>query len=291
MRLASGRGWPPELLGPSRMRQTSITDFAPAPVPAHAPPPPPPPPTATRRRAVSLYDASVVGLIPWVSAGYEGVSYSSEHPPGVTWAHGVRCVNCDLDSAETRSSVLEANSGMVAFAYAAPPCRDLSRAGMRWWRRKWHANPNFQEEAIERIRVARSLLESFGAPYFIIGSGNSVLDARWRHRDATFQPWQFGGWITASTPHPLHPTIVPRCDAYTQKQALWVGGGFRLPPKRAVVPTFKLVKKRGIKRRISPMASWRARAARRGVPFGFSTAVQARLAAAVDPQVRQTPLR
>ncbi len=130
------------------------------------------------------------------------------------------------------------------------------------------------------MRAAHALLEAFGAPFFVIGSANSVLDARWRPRDATFQPHEFGGYLDAATPHPLHAAVVPKRDAYTQKQALWTGGGFRVPPRRAVPPTYRLVKKRGVRRRISPMASWKARAARRGVPYAFATAVHARLGGA-----------
>ena len=194
--------------------------------------------------------------------------------------HGVWCIHADLNDVHSREAIRRENAGDVAFAYAAPPCRDLSRVGMRWWKRKKEANPNFQSEAIRRVRDAYTLLEDFDAPFFVIGSANSVLDARWRLRDATFQPHEFGAYLDAATPHPLHAAVVPKRDAYTQKQALWTGGGFRVPPRRAVPPTYKLVKKKGVKRHISPMASWKARAARRGVPYGFATAVHARMGGA-----------
>jgi hypothetical protein len=192
----------------------------------------------------------------------------------------VRCVHCDLDDATCRGAIAVEHAERVAFAYAAPSSRDLSRVGMRWWARKREANPHFQEEAVARVRDAHTLLEALGAPFFVLASANSVLDARWRPRDATFQPHEFGRYLDAAAPHPLHAAVVPKRDAYTQKQALWTGGGFRVPPRRAVPPTYKLVKKKGVKRRISPIASWKARAARRGVPHGFATAVHARLGGA-----------
>lgn len=227
---------------------------------------------------MSLYDESVVGLLPWRDSGYQCFSYSNKHPLGMNWLHGVWCIHADLEDADTKQSILRAHGGDVAFAYAAPPCRDLCRVGMRWWKRKAEQKPDFQVDAIRRVKDAYALLRAMQAPFFVIGSANSVLDRRWRRCDATFQPHEFGAYLAATTPHPLHALVVPARDAYTQRQALWTGGGFGIPTRRPVPPIYKLVKKRGgVTCRISPIGLWKARAARRGVPHGFATAVHARM--------------
>jgi hypothetical protein len=84
----------------------------------------------------------------------------------------VRCVHCDLDDATCRGAIAVEHAERVAFAYAAPSSRDLSRVGMRWWARKREANPHFQEEAVARVRDAHTLLEALGAPVFVLASAH-----------------------------------------------------------------------------------------------------------------------
>jgi hypothetical protein len=227
-----------------------------------------------RRHVISLYDAARIGLMPWRTRGFECFAYEhTERPSSVPrQMHGVTVYRVNLGDAATRAAIARRHDGLVAYAYAAPPSRDLSRVGVRWWPRKRLANPSFQDVALEEVHNVRMLLEGFAAPWIIIYSAASLLSVLWRPPDAIFQPFEFGGYLGDEN-HPEFPGITPRRDAYTQRQGVWLGGGMQMPRRHGVEPIYAHVKRAGRMTRTSPMNLWRAKVARKSLPRGFATAV------------------
>lgn len=175
--------------------------------------------------------------------------------------------------------LLQRYKGKVVFACAFPPTVDVSIAGARWFRRKATKDPEFQVKAVRRIRRVYNFLTELGCPFYVEGPGTGVLKRLWRAADATYQPCDYGGYLPTNDPHPLFPDIIPDQDAYTRKTGVWVGGGFRMPLKRPIKPTWVyFCGKNGKQRRMNPInfSRKKGRAARSSVPRGFSKAVMLR---------------
>ena len=181
------------------------------------------------------------------------------------------------------------NATVPESSMAFPPCTDLSRAGARYWAAKAAARPAFQSDAAELVRHVDAALRALGCAYFIENPAASKLRDLWRPPDLTFEPFWYGGYLSADDAHPRFPAHVPLQDAYTKRTGLWTGGDFgALPPQRRVPPTFKewVEPKTGKKRKISPpMFSGGAegKEARLCTPRGFAEAVAAAF-------VRTTPV-
>ena len=240
---------------------------------------------AGHTHVVSLYDTACTGLQPWRARGFSCYAYVHSDQPNVA-AHvsnGVTVRTVNLALASTMTEIRERHAGHVAFAYAAPPSRDLSYAGMRWWARKSQINPFFQSAALQTVHDTRQLLQDWGCPFFLSMPGSCLVTRMWRSADHLFHPYEFGGYL-GDEDHPSFPGITPRRDAYAQRHALWVGGGLRMPDRKPVVPVWVRKRRRGVWagsprawRRASPMCEWKARYARKALPRGFATALCARL--------------
>lgn len=238
-----------------------------------------------RTHVVSLYDSACTGLQPWLAKGFRCYAYvHSEEPSAAAQVlNGVTVRTVNLTLADTVTEIRNRHAAHVAFAYAAPPSRDLSYAGMRWWARKSQMNPLFQSAALQTFHDTRQLLQTWGCPFFVSMPGNCLVTRLWRAADHLFHPYEFGGYLGDEN-HPNFPGITPRRDAYAQRHGLWVGGGLRMPDRRPVVPVWVRKRRKGARagsqrawRRASPMCEWKARFARKALPRGFAKALCARL--------------
>ena len=233
-----------------------------------------------RTHVVSLYDCGRTGLAPWHARGFRCFAYVHSdravdaHPARVVDGVTVRTLN--LSCAESIAEVRARHAAQVAFAYAAPPSRDLSYAGTRWWAGKSAANPLFQSVALQTFHATRALLAEWACPYFVCMPSSCLVTRLWRAADHVFHPYEFGAYL-GDEEHPTFPGVTPRRDAYAQRHALWVGGGLRMPPRRPVAPVWVRRRRRGVWRRASPMCEWKARRARKALPRGFATALCSRL--------------
>jgi hypothetical protein len=90
------------------------------------------------------------------------------------------------------------------------------------------------------------IAEWSGAPY-LIENPVSTVSTYWRKPDHSFDPSDYG-------------------DPWTKRTCLWVSGGFVMPPKRPVAPTF------GSKMHLLPPSPDRADK-RSETPMGFARAV------------------
>lgn len=214
---------------------------------------PPPVPTF-----VACLGGDGLALRPWLKRGYASL-------------------DADLRAAPQRATeIVASHTGCIAFACAFPPCVDLANAGARWWRRKRAANPNFQTEAIERLRSTELVLRSSGAPYCMFTPGSAMIRKLWKGPNAVISPYQYGGYLPEDHQHPTTPNVVPGRDRYHKHTYVFTGNGFVLPRRKPVVPVWvtKRHKKTGKLRRVSPvLAKRKYKHARRLAPLGFLQAV------------------
>ena len=176
---------------------------------------------------------------------------------------------------------VEALARRVAFACAFPPSSDLSIAGARWFEAKRQKDPLFQKKAIGRFKAAERLFRQLGCPFYIEGPFTGVLRKQWKAPTYSYNPCDFGGYLPVDDVHPSFPEILPGRDAYMRASGVWTGGGFRMPPKRPVVPEWRYVfcNKRKAMRRVNPVVYARkgAKKARGSPPRGFVSAVVERV--------------
>lgn len=214
---------------------------------------PAPPP-----RLVVCLGGDGLALRPWLERGYRSLDEEIRADP------------------EKTADIVAARHGRIAFACAFPPCVDLAAAGARWWRRKRAENPNFQTEAIDRLRNTELMLRSTGAPYVMFTPGSAMITKLWKGPSAIISPYQFGGYLPENHHHPTTPNVIPGRDRYHKHTYVFTGNGFVLPRRKPVTPVWvmKKHKKTGKVRRVSPvLAKRKHKHARRLAPLGFLTAV------------------
>jgi hypothetical protein len=217
--------------------------------PRQTPVPPP--------RVVLCLDGDELALRPWLRTGHRSLDDELRADPNNT------------------AAVVAAQRGNVAFACAFPPCTDLAAAGARWWRRKRTENPEFQNEAVARLRETERILASSGAPYCIFTPSSAIITKLWKSPNAVISPYQFGGYLPETHTHPTS-TAIPSRDRYHKQTFLFTGNGFVLPRRKPLVPVWVLRrnKKTGKTKRLSPIfAKRKHKHARKLAPLGFLAAV------------------
>jgi hypothetical protein len=123
-------------------------------------------------------------------------------------------------------------------------------SGARWFKDKGLGS---LIEALELFDAAVRLAEWTCAPY-LIENPVSTVATYWRPPDHTFDPCDYGGYLT------------PPGDFYTKKTCLWTGNGFVMPKQKRVHP-----KEGSRMHRLAPNPE-RANA-RSATPKGFARAV------------------
>ena len=209
-------------------------------------------------RIVVCLGGDGLALGPWLRRGYRSLAPEIRAEP------------------ERTADIVAARKGRIAFACAFPPCVDLASAGARWWRRKRAENPEFQQEAIERLRNTELMLRSTGAPYCMFTPGSATITKLWKGPSAIISPYQYGGYLPENHAHPTMPEVVPSRDRYHKLTYVYTGNGFVLPRRKPVLPVWvhKRHKKTGKIRRLSPvLAKRKYKHARRLAPLGFLAAV------------------
>ena len=209
-------------------------------------------------RIVVCLGGDGLALRPWLRRGYRSLAAEIRAEP------------------ERTADIVAARKGRVAFACAFPPCVDLAAAGARWWRRKRAENPEFQQDAVERLRNTELMLRSTGAPYCMFTPASAILTKLWKAPNATISPYQYGGYLPDDHRHPTNADVIPPRDRYHKLTYLYTGNGFVLPRRKPLVPVWvhKHNRKTGKVQRMSPvLAKRKHKHARRLAPLGFLTAV------------------
>lgn len=238
-----------------------------------------------RHTAVSFFDNGLA-LEPWAARGYSCVAYVDDDAEGECLSRrNIRVVRTRLTHVrlvEIGRRHAPGGRSDVAFACAAPPSKELSIVGARYWKAKRKRDPQFQARVVELIKLIHSIFESWECIFYISGPASSRLGTLWRHADYKYQPYDFGNHLPAHDVHPLYPEIIPARDAYSQRQGLWTSSRFSMPMLKPVTPTWKhvLSKRRSGTRlqRVSPVFAHRsAHTARACTPRGFARALCQRL--------------
>ena len=180
---------------------------------------------------------------PWRDAGYRCICVDTQHDEGTTCRDGIEFVGADVHN-------YLPPLGVYAAAFGFPPCTHLAVSGARWFRDK---GLGALHEALGIVEATRRLCEWTEAPY-CIENPISTLSTYWRKPDYTFDPCDFGGYMS------------PPADAYTKRTCLWTGGGFNMPYSIHVEPI------EGSKMHLMPPSADRADR-RSETPAGFAAAV------------------
>jgi len=204
---------------------------------------------------ISLCDYTGIFTKPWRDAGYEALHVDPQRDNNGTI----------LEMAPEISRAIK--SGRVAFVAGFPPCTDVSVAGARHFQSKRAVDQHFQAKAALIAEQCRMVGEIAHVPWFF-ENPVSVFSSIFGEPDYSFNPSDFGGYLSEDDAHPDWPEIIPHQDAYPKKTCLWSGCGFELPDKKPVdsIKDYPGWKKLGGK-------SLRTKNIRSATPRGFAQAV------------------
>ena len=96
---------------------------------------------------------------------------------------------------------------IVTGGFGFPPCTHVAVSGARWFKDK---GLGALIDSLELFHAAMRLAEWTKAPY-MIENPVSTVSTYWRKPDYTFDPCDYGGYLS------------PPGDAYTKKTCLWTG--------------------------------------------------------------------
>lgn len=197
---------------------------------------------------LSLCDFSGNMVRPWAEAGFQCYIVDIQHPvlPGDIDRSipNIARINADL------RTDWEWHHEQPCIVFAFPPCTHLASSGARWFKDKGLAG---LIEGLTLVERCRELCESFGCPW-MLENPVGTLATYWREPDATFDPYEYGGYLD------------PEGDHYTKKTCLWYGNGFVMPEPKPVFPNLG-----SMMHRVPPSAD-RANI-RSETPAGFARAV------------------
>ena len=195
---------------------------------------------------ISLCDYTGNSVQPWADAGCECHTVDIRHPPGVgSLQDGIRRVGADI------TRYCPPLGRPILFVFAFPPCTHMASSGARWFKGK---GLDSLADSLKVVAACARICEAAGAPY-CIENPVSTLATYWRKPDHAFDPCDYAGYLDD-----------PAEDSYTKRTCLWVGGNFRLPSPKKVLPFF------GSKMHRISESDERA-AIRSETPRGFSRAV------------------
>lgn len=166
----------------------------------------------TKGTVLSLFDFSGVMVKPWRDDGYTTLQVDWKHPDGVHILHdGAVVWGSDVLDIWKELFFIQPTPKII---FSFPPCTDLASSGARWWARKRQENPDFQEEAMKLVYLARTFGKFHNIPWMVENPIGKV-STLWRKSDYIFHPWQYSGYESG--------------DTYNKRTCLWVGNGFVMP--------------------------------------------------------------
>jgi hypothetical protein len=162
---------------------------------------------------VSLFDHTGNMVVPWAAAGFLCYCVDLQHPAGEHREGNIIRVGADIREWLPPYAPIK-----ILFAF--PPCTHVAVSGARWFRDK---GLGALVKSLELFDAAVRLAEWTKAPY-LIENPVSTVSSYWRKPDYTFDPCDYGGYIS------------PPGDAYTKKTCLWTGNGLVMPKSKWVSP-------------------------------------------------------
>lgn len=175
---------------------------------------------------------------PWLQAGYSAIlidpqhahPFKSEQRPegGYVWKVG--------DVINSRRAMYYLRIALdhgIAFVAGFPPCTDVAISGTRHWAKKRDADIHFQAKAALIAEQCRMIGQLSGAPWFF-ENPVSAFSKIFGKPNYTFDPCDYGGYLSEDDVNPIYPKHIPARDAYKKKTCLWTGNGFVMPPTAPV---------------------------------------------------------
>jgi len=181
---------------------------------------------------ISLCDLTGIMAEPWIRNGYDVILVDPQHD-GTTWLNEKGMVLLPKTVEEAIPDLRKVTDCKMVFAF--PPCTDLAVSGAAHFESKRSRDVHFQAKALMVVEQCKMVGEMLGVPYFI-ENPVSVISSAWRKPDYTFHPYEYGGYLSVNDEHPLYPEYIAPRDAYPKKTCLWVGGGFKMPIPKVVIP-------------------------------------------------------
>lgn len=205
------------------------------------------------RKAIFLFNKTLVAPLPWINAGYECWLFDGQHLPGVTRSQNIVRVGMMFKAEILEEQILEITQLVgdgVEFICSFAECTYLTTTGARWFyhpddkhlptseRRPHPLYPNRwaqRDEAVEMAKMAERLAHSCGIDCWMLENpAVSFLNKLWRGPDHKFDPCDYGGYLPVDDIHPVYPGNYPPRDAYRKNTGIWCGPGFVMPEKLPV---------------------------------------------------------
>ncbi len=190
---------------------------------------------------LSLCDLTCNMVVPWADAGFECLCVDIQHD-GVRREGNITYIGADLLTWLPPPKP-------YAIVFAFPPCTNVAVSGARWFREKGLGGLS---EAVDLLEACRRICAWSESPWMIENPA-STFSSYWRKPDQTFDPCDYGGWLS------------PAGDAYTKKTCLWTGNGFVMPQRKPIEPV------EGSRMHLMPPSADRANK-RSETPKGFAIA-------------------
>jgi len=150
----------------------------------------------------------------WAKAGFLCYCVDLQHSPGERRENNIIRVGADV-----REWLPPYAQVKIMFAF--PPCTHVAVSGARWFKDK---GLGALIEALQLFQESVRLAEWTRAPY-MIENPVSTVSSYWRKPDHTFDPFEYGGYLS------------PETDTYRKRTCLWAGNGFVMPEGREVALT------------------------------------------------------
>jgi len=180
---------------------------------------------------ISLYDYTGEMLRPWARfSKVNCYAYDLQHN-GSSKRHGINYVHADLHNENTLWDIVCRHNGKAAIVFGFPVCTDLAVSGARHFASKAAADPMFQKRAALHAQNVSLVAEALNVPY-MVENPVSRLATLWRKPDHTFDPFEYGGYLSDSeAEHPRWPEYIAPRDGYSKRTCLWTGNGLIIPDK------------------------------------------------------------
>ena len=162
-----------------------------------------------KRIMISLFDRTTIMAQPWADAGYDCYAVDLQHR---------RLSHREGNIIRVGANVhrwLPPITGKICFLAAFPPCTYVALSGARWFKDE-DKGLDGAIDALKNFKRARDMAVMLRCPYFI-ENPMCVVSTHWRRPDYQFDPCDYG-------------------DGYIKETWIWVGNGFRMPPKAPVKP-------------------------------------------------------
>lgn len=180
--------------------------------------------------AIFLFDLTGIMAEPWRQAGYECYIVDRQHKEGIyadAGRPGLFKVGADIRNGWIPPrDIVE----RVAFMGSFPECTNVAVSGAAHFISK---GPRALALSLDLFATCKELGEWLQCPYFI-ENPVSTFSTYCGKPDHIFDPYEYGGYLPEQDIHPTWPDYIAPRDAYTKKTCIWAGGGFTMPPSKAV---------------------------------------------------------